>query len=222
MSKPCWRGYKQIGMKDKNGRSVPNCVPINENMNELDRIFFKYRDKNIIMTWTDKDFDNLYEDLVQYFGDPDEITEFMASGEAEPYLKKFHIDLMEPDEFKVDIDSNNIETPHRAPRDPFSEVKRMQELAGIFEEKETKNKEADLNVGLVFDTEELRDKALNVLKKQKLPLVYYSKDAVNIEFPLDKNPKFNKEKLTQAIDKISHQFTKGKLHNSLTEFANEG
>ena len=27
---PCWKGYKQIGMKDKDGREVPNCVPINE------------------------------------------------------------------------------------------------------------------------------------------------------------------------------------------------
>jgi hypothetical protein len=24
---PCWKGYKQVGMKDKNGREVPNCVP---------------------------------------------------------------------------------------------------------------------------------------------------------------------------------------------------
>lgn len=24
---PCWTGYKQIGMKKKNGKSVPNCVP---------------------------------------------------------------------------------------------------------------------------------------------------------------------------------------------------
>jgi hypothetical protein len=23
----CWVGYKQVGMKDKNGRMVPNCVP---------------------------------------------------------------------------------------------------------------------------------------------------------------------------------------------------
>jgi predicted nucleic-acid-binding Zn-ribbon protein len=30
-SKPCWKGYKQIGMKEKDGREVPNCVPINEN-----------------------------------------------------------------------------------------------------------------------------------------------------------------------------------------------
>ena len=24
---PCWEGYKMIGMKEKNGRQVPNCVP---------------------------------------------------------------------------------------------------------------------------------------------------------------------------------------------------
>ena len=24
---PCWKGYKQVGMKDKDGRQVPNCVP---------------------------------------------------------------------------------------------------------------------------------------------------------------------------------------------------
>jgi len=29
--KPCWKGYKQVGMKEKNGKEVPNCVPINEN-----------------------------------------------------------------------------------------------------------------------------------------------------------------------------------------------
>lgn len=25
-SDPCWDGYKQVGMKTKNGRKVPNCV----------------------------------------------------------------------------------------------------------------------------------------------------------------------------------------------------
>jgi hypothetical protein len=28
MEKACWRGYTQRGMKDKNGRKVPNCVPV--------------------------------------------------------------------------------------------------------------------------------------------------------------------------------------------------
>ena len=25
---PCWAGYKQVGTKKKNGRVVPNCVPV--------------------------------------------------------------------------------------------------------------------------------------------------------------------------------------------------
>lgn len=28
LQKACWAGYKQVGMKDKNGKQVPNCVPI--------------------------------------------------------------------------------------------------------------------------------------------------------------------------------------------------
>ena len=27
---PCWSGYEMIGMKKKNGRTVPNCVPVKE------------------------------------------------------------------------------------------------------------------------------------------------------------------------------------------------
>ena len=24
---PCWTDYKQVGMKEKDGKTVPNCVP---------------------------------------------------------------------------------------------------------------------------------------------------------------------------------------------------
>jgi len=27
---PCWSGFKQVGMKKKNGKMVPNCVPVDE------------------------------------------------------------------------------------------------------------------------------------------------------------------------------------------------
>ena len=30
MKNPCWKGYKAIGTKMKDGREVPNCVPIKE------------------------------------------------------------------------------------------------------------------------------------------------------------------------------------------------
>ena len=29
---PCWDGYEQIGTKDKNGKTVPNCVPIKKSI----------------------------------------------------------------------------------------------------------------------------------------------------------------------------------------------
>ncbi len=35
LDESCWDGYKQVGMKEKNGKMVPNCVPINENINEM-------------------------------------------------------------------------------------------------------------------------------------------------------------------------------------------
>ena len=38
---PCWKGYKQIGMKKKGGKEVPNCVPesvVNEELSSSERL----------------------------------------------------------------------------------------------------------------------------------------------------------------------------------------
>jgi hypothetical protein len=35
---PCWDGYKQLGMKKKNGKDVPNCIPEETNLNEWGEI----------------------------------------------------------------------------------------------------------------------------------------------------------------------------------------
>jgi hypothetical protein len=32
---PCWSGYVQVGMKNKNGRQVPNCVPSSASIDEI-------------------------------------------------------------------------------------------------------------------------------------------------------------------------------------------
>jgi hypothetical protein len=32
IQKACWSGYKQVGMKDKNGKKVPNCVPVKKSL----------------------------------------------------------------------------------------------------------------------------------------------------------------------------------------------
>ena len=49
MTKACWSGYKQEGMKEKNGRMVPNCVPVEKSYDEkdeddLDKAKDKYKD----------------------------------------------------------------------------------------------------------------------------------------------------------------------------------
>lgn len=31
---PCWKGYAQYGMKDKNGKKVPNCIPEEDELEE--------------------------------------------------------------------------------------------------------------------------------------------------------------------------------------------
>lgn len=33
---PCWDGYEQIGMKKKNGKKVPNCVPVKEESEDFE------------------------------------------------------------------------------------------------------------------------------------------------------------------------------------------
>ena len=49
---PCWKGYKQVGMKDKGGRQVPNCVPNESVVKEATYNFGKeeYTKKNLTPT----------------------------------------------------------------------------------------------------------------------------------------------------------------------------
>jgi len=37
-SNPCWSGYKQLGTKTKNGKTVPNCVPVDEELEALETL----------------------------------------------------------------------------------------------------------------------------------------------------------------------------------------
>jgi len=41
---PCWKGYQQVGMKKKNGKEVPNCVP-KEEVEESSKAYGKSQQK---------------------------------------------------------------------------------------------------------------------------------------------------------------------------------
>lgn len=40
---PCWKGYHPVGTKEKNGKTVPNCVPLEETY-EGDEFYESYGD----------------------------------------------------------------------------------------------------------------------------------------------------------------------------------
>ena len=47
LKESCWKGYKAVGMKEKNGKQVPNCVPIDEalEISKKSSIFDKIKSK---------------------------------------------------------------------------------------------------------------------------------------------------------------------------------
>jgi hypothetical protein len=57
---PCWKGYKQVGMKNKNGKEVPNCVPINEGLLK------EVRSVKVVQKDIDKVLTNIQTALSQY------------------------------------------------------------------------------------------------------------------------------------------------------------
>lgn len=59
---PCWEGYKQVGTKNKNGQEVPNCVPVNEDINSDDDVNYG------IVEPEEYDVDNYddYQDFIKF------------------------------------------------------------------------------------------------------------------------------------------------------------
>ena len=47
---PCWKGYEMVGMKEKDGKEVPNCVPIKEKLQKVEKSnIFAENNKNMIL-----------------------------------------------------------------------------------------------------------------------------------------------------------------------------
>jgi hypothetical protein len=74
-TKPCWKGYKQVRMKEKNGREVPNCVPIDEN-HELTG---SNDSSNNYMFW--QNLKGIYDDVTEILGmNQQEVDALIANG----------------------------------------------------------------------------------------------------------------------------------------------
>ena len=95
---PCWKGYKQIGMKNKDGREVPNCVPIDEaEEDEIDEYDVENED----------DFNNFKEFITKYKTQLSEGCECLT--EAEYHGRKVKLGkIMQGDikKFKVYVKNN--------------------------------------------------------------------------------------------------------------------
>ena len=91
---PCWDGYEQIGMKDKDGKQVPNCVPKNKKSENFDPKELEMG-KKIELEHTDdeyeaekiakdhlKEISDYYTKLAKYVEDGRDVIEF----EGETYI----------------------------------------------------------------------------------------------------------------------------------------
>lgn len=164
-------------------------------MNKLDLIFSKFTNQTIVLSPLNRKFISILSQLIMYFdGDFDEAIEFLGT-EGILYAKKYNIKFIsDPEEEPSSAPSDIDLKPREA-----NEVKRMMELAGLYEKEEKEVKETfDKDQVLTFNSEEDRDRALEWLressnypkeiKKYLSSRLYYKpEDAVSILFPTDNN-----------------------------------
>ena len=90
VNEACWDGYKQVGGKMKNGRMVPNCVPINENMKLINLIPDNFTNVIVLSKeefvkendqpggyWGDKATEEINNDYDELDVEPEEIDDFI-------------------------------------------------------------------------------------------------------------------------------------------------
>ena len=62
MKNPCWKGYRAYGMKKKNGKEVPNCVPVSESKKTIRMVMSKKGKIKKPLAEIDKNFEKMMED----------------------------------------------------------------------------------------------------------------------------------------------------------------
>jgi hypothetical protein len=98
---PCWEGYEQVGMKKKDGKEVPNCVPKKKSYTELDLIRQAAH------------FDGLRVEAAEYQGKKVELNKPMR-GDVKKY--KVYVKNDKGNVVKVNFGDKNMEIKRDDPK----------------------------------------------------------------------------------------------------------
>jgi len=101
---PCWKGYKQIGMKKKGGKEVPNCVPesvVNEDIDDLVGDTYSFEigsgtDKMIKPNPREYVIEKLSETIQHYLFDSEFYYNYLDSSDQKIYLNLFQGEVLKP------------------------------------------------------------------------------------------------------------------------------
>jgi len=108
---PCWDGYEQIGTKTKDGKEVPNCVPLKQELS--DDILAEFGEEEDLKNWVlidERKVDYDDEEALDYQIDQlnkkkkstlSKIWEFVSTGTARPNAKSEQDEAVKDVAFKV-------------------------------------------------------------------------------------------------------------------------
>jgi hypothetical protein len=113
---PCWNGYKQVGMKTKGGKQVPNCVKesVNElKLNDLVGNQYKYvigSGEEKYIGKNDKKYvlEMIAKSLKTYLYDSDFALNYLDGSQRREYNLFFEKEVMNPMLTKIDFTLNNF------------------------------------------------------------------------------------------------------------------
>jgi len=102
--KPCWKGYEQVGMKTKNGKKVPNCVPIEEANDLFESEDFDVLDYDLEVGHGHQAQPSLNKGLTQDFLNVSKAKENVNKEEDEELKQKYFMKVRENKELNKKYD----------------------------------------------------------------------------------------------------------------------
>ena len=122
----CWDGYTAVGMKTKNGKKVPNCVPVKEEHDEADICPECQQYPCVCSEVLDKPFDPFFEDMEDDEPSEEELEKFMDEMSEDDIY-----DLYDDDELTIVDDETGEELPEDEDEKELDEEALMEVLSRI-------------------------------------------------------------------------------------------